>query len=93
MREVHQTRGTLAREVGHVKLLTSISKAPARPHEVVAGSAEIVVDTAGVGGTGLSAGVEDIDTLAEGVEELDEVGVGVIVIGVSHDRCQALVLK
>lgn len=93
MREVRQTRGTLVREVVHVKLLTSISKAPAKPHEVVAGAAEIVVDTAGVGGTGLSAGVEDIGTLAEGVEGLDEVGVGVIGIGVSHDRCQPLVLK
>jgi hypothetical protein len=53
----------------------------------VAGLAEIVVDAAGVRGIRLSAGVQDIGTLAEGVEGLDEVGVGVIGIGVSHDRC------
>jgi hypothetical protein len=94
MREARQTTGTLAMETEHASLLTSISKAPARPHEVVAGLAEIVVDIAGAEGTGLLATVEDIGTRADGgVEELVEAEGDVTGIGVSRDHCQPGVLK
>ena len=72
-----------------VFLLTSISKAPVRPHEVVVGLAAAVVGAADAGGTGLLASVEDIGRLADGGCHELEAGVGVTGIGVSCDRCQS----
>ena len=89
MREGRQTRSTLVRESVPVFLLTSISKAPVRPHEVVVGLAEAVAGAADAGGTRLLAGVEDIGRLADGEGDELEAGVGITGIGVSDDRCQS----
>jgi hypothetical protein len=65
-----------------------ISKAPDRPHEVVAPEAELVVDVESVGGTGESVSVDDGGALAgggvAGFDAAEVVGGGV---GVSHDPC------
>jgi hypothetical protein len=65
-----------------------ISKAPDSPHEVVAPVAGLVVDVAGVGGTGEAVSVDDRGALAPGdvarFDVAEVVGGG---IGVSHDPC------
>jgi hypothetical protein len=73
--------------------LTLISNPPDRPHEVVAGASELVVDVAGVDGTEESLDVDDGGVLSGGVAGLDATRVVGAGIGVSHDPCQSQMFK